>query len=730
MAKTEGDVKIVRTTCAYDCGGRCPLQVHVKDGVIVRVEPVEGERVHKACLKGRALRQMVYNPNRLKYPLKRVGARGEGKFERISWDEALDTVASELIKVKEKYGNSAILYVNSGGNHGVLHDQRTGYRLLNMFGGSTSCWCVVSFHGMIYASLVTYGTRVCANSWDDLLNSKLIILWAFNPADTWFDGAAYYLAEAKAKGIKIIYVDPRFTDSAAAYAKQWIPIYPATDVAMLTAMAYVIISENLQDQKFIDTYTVGFDRYKDYVLGIEDGIPKTPAWAETITGVPAATIENLAREYATTKPAALLASWAPGRAFYGEQFHRATQVLAAMTGNVGVHGGWAAGHHVAFESTSPPSLKGVPTAKNAVQAGYPQVKYQLTLFGAPNANSARIHFADIWNAVLQGKAGGYPTDIKLLYVVQANPLSNLSSNSNVGAKAMEKLDFVVVHEVFMTATARYADIVLPINSFLEKEDLIEAWITGSHYFYLPKVIEPLYECKSDLEIFTELAPRLGIEDYNDKTDEEWVKWIVESSEQIPDYEEFKRKGYHKVKFDEPIVAFKKQIEDPANNRFPTRSGKIEIYSQMMADMDCPELPPIPKYFDNEQSRTSPLAKKYPLQAVSVHFKRGVHFQFKDLPWLSDLVPHALWINTIDAQARGISDGEQVQVFNDYGIVQVAAKVTERIMPGVVMLPEAGQFTPDEKGVDQGGNVNTLTSGRHTEGGSFSCNNILVEVRKV
>ncbi|MCK4222291.1 MAG: dimethyl sulfoxide reductase subunit A, partial [Dehalococcoidia bacterium] len=154
------------------------------------------------------------------------------------------------------------------------------------------------------------------------------------------------------------------------------------------------------------------------------------------------------------------------------------------------------------------------------------------------------------------------------------------------------------------------------------------------------------------------------------------------------------------------------------------------YSQMLADMDNPELPPIPKYFDNTQSRSSPLAEKYPLQVVSVHFKRGVHFQFKDLPWLCDLMPHALWINTIDAQARGISDGDQVQVFNDYGITQVAAKVTERIMPGVVMLPESGQFTPDENGVDQGGSVNTLTSGYYTAGGAFPCNNILVEVKKV
>jgi anaerobic dimethyl sulfoxide reductase subunit A len=702
----------------------------VKDGVITRVEPWAIDKARKPCMKGRALRQMIYNPNRLKYPLKRVGARGEGKFERISWDEALNIVAAEMLKAKERYGNSAILYVNSGGNHSILNSQRTGYRLLNMFGGCTSCWCIVSFHGMIYSSLVTYGTRVCANSWDDLLNSKLIILWAFNPADTWFDGAAYYLAEAKAAGIKIICVEPRFTDSAAAYAKQWIPIYPATDIAMLTAMAYVMIKENLQDQDFIDRYTVGFTLYRDYLRGVEDGIPKTPEWSEPITGVPAATIEKLAREYANTKPAALLAAWASGRAFYGEQFHRATQVLAAMTGNVGISGGWAAGHHVAFEFTSPPSMRGIPTGKNKVQEGFPRIKYQLTVPGAPNSNASRIHFGDLWNAVDKGKDGGYPADIKLIYVVQANPLSNLTANNNVGANALKKIDFMVVHEQLMTATAKYADIVLPVTTFVEQNDIIEAWLNGSHYTYLPKIIEPLYECKSDLHIFTELAPRLGIKSYNDKTDEEWLKEIVEKNQHIPDFEQFKKDGVSRVKYEEPMVAFKKQIEDPENNPFPTPSGKIEIYSQMLADMDHPELPPIPKYFDNAQSRTSPLFKKYPLQAVSVHFKRGVHFQFKGLAWLRGLIPHAIWINTQDAGARGIKDGDQVQVFNDYGITQIPAKVTERIMPGVVMLPESGQFTPDENGVDSGGSVNTLTSGHHTVGGSFSCNNILVDVKKV
>ena len=271
------------------------LKVHVKDGMIVRIESDEGEDLHlRVCPKGRAYRQRVYAPDRLKFPMKRVGARGEGKFERISWDEALDTVASELKRVKATYGSSAILYMAVDGTLGLLHGRVAAERLLNIFGGCTTHWGALSFEGSYFGSAVTYGSFLTANTPDDFINSRMIVLWGFNPVES-SRATTPFLMQAKDAGARIVCVDPRFNRSAAILANQWIPIRPGTDTAMLIAMAYVIIAEGLQDQAFIDTYTVGFERYREYVLGEEDGIAKTPAWAEAIAGVPAAVIADLAR---------------------------------------------------------------------------------------------------------------------------------------------------------------------------------------------------------------------------------------------------------------------------------------------------------------------------------------------------------------------------------------------------------------------------------------------------
>lgn len=283
-AKEGRKVEIIPVGCDHDCGGRCVLKAHVQNGVIVAVETDDEEEPQlRACLRGRAQRQLVYAPDRLQFPMKRTGARGEGKFERISWDKALDTVASELRRIKETYGPSSILYLEFAGTHGIIQ-RKSVLRLLNMFGGCTMRWGDTSCEGAIFSDEITYGTLLNGHTRDDLLNSRLIIMWGWNPANTiHVTNTPFYLAKAKEAGIKIICVDPRFTDTVAAFASQWIPIRPMTDTAMLIAMAYVIIEENLQDQRFLDTYTVGFNKFKDYVSGVEDGVPKTPAWAESIT---------------------------------------------------------------------------------------------------------------------------------------------------------------------------------------------------------------------------------------------------------------------------------------------------------------------------------------------------------------------------------------------------------------------------------------------------------------
>jgi anaerobic selenocysteine-containing dehydrogenase len=296
--KTNG-VTIVPTGCCHDCGGRCVLRAHVKDGKIIRFETDNSEEPQiRACLRGRAYRQRVYHPDRLKHPLRRVGERGEGKFEKISWDEALDEIAQQLKRIKETYGNSAIFLAGGSGNQGMLHGPIPVGVMLQAFGGFTRIWGVASYEGALFASMATYGTMRTGNSREDLLNSKFVIMWGWNPVNTiWDPETAYTLARVKEQGTRMVTVDPRYTDTAATLADQWIPIRPGTDTAMLIAMAYVIIKEGLQDQAFIDRYTVGYEAYKDYVLGHEDGVPKTPQWAEAITTVAAETIADLAREY-------------------------------------------------------------------------------------------------------------------------------------------------------------------------------------------------------------------------------------------------------------------------------------------------------------------------------------------------------------------------------------------------------------------------------------------------
>ncbi|MFC2000874.1 molybdopterin-dependent oxidoreductase, partial [Chloroflexota bacterium] len=412
-SETDNKETTILTGCTPDCGGRCVLRAHVKDGVMVRVESDEGKDLHlRACARGRASRQRVYAPDRLKFPMKRVGDRGEGKFMQISWDEALDTVAMELKRIKATYGSAAILYIGNSGSWGLLHGHTLAERLLNMFGGCTGQWGVISCEGPLFASLVTYGGFNTGNTPDDFLNSRMIVLWGWNPVDS-SRADTPFLMRAKKAGARIVSVDPRYTSSAALLADKWIPIRPGTDAAMLIAMAYVIISEGLQDQAFIDTYTVGFDQYRRYVLGEEDGLARTPNWAEAITGVPAAVIADLARDYAKMKPAALVAGWGLGRTMYGEQSHRASAVLAAITGNVGIHGGYPGsrgflGHLPSLPLLSLPGGRCVlPLEDNPVAQGGPPTPFNSTYW-----RNSGINVCKLADAMLQGEAGGYHADLK------------------------------------------------------------------------------------------------------------------------------------------------------------------------------------------------------------------------------------------------------------------------------------------------------------------------------
>ncbi len=726
-------VKVVPQQCTYNCGGySCFLRLHVQDDTIIRADTDQEDRpgfpAMRACLRGRSVRRWVYNPDRLKQPMKRVGKRGEGKFEPITWDEAYAIIAENLERIIKQYGNHAVYYHYASGVDGT--SRSTIYRLLNMMGGYLGYYNSYSTACYSWAAPYTYGS-VETNSSDDLVNSRLVVLFSDNPAETRQGGGNefYWHLQAKKAGAKYIVIDPRYSDTAKAIGDEWIPIRPGTDNALIDAMAYVMLTENLHDQAFLDKYTVGFDEqtlpegappkssYRAYVMGDADGVKKTPEWAEGVTGIAKETIIRLAREIAGTKPTALLQGWGFQRAAYGEQPVRGVPILAAMTGNIGKNGGG-------------PGLR--DGRKGAPGVSFP---------AGSNPIAAKIPCFMWSEAIVRGKeltpvdglrgASHLDSNIKFIWNYGGNTLINQHSDTGATHKILEDeslCEFILVHDVMMTPTARYADILLPDATSYERWHLGRGStnVMGDRYYLGMPAITPLYEVKDAYAVASGVAEKLGIlEKYTEgKTYPEWleiqVNAVAAKNPGFPDWEQMKKDPVLRSTKSEPVVAYAKFIADPETNKLKTPSGKIEIYSAALAKLatergNMDVLPPIPKYVPSWEGHESDLVSKYPLQCIGHHVKRRVHSTHDNNPWLEEVEPQAITINEIDAAERGIADGDMVKVWNDRGTIHLPARVTSTIMPGVVDIPQGGWYTPDAKGIDTRGCVNTITKYHPTPG---------------
>ncbi len=714
---------IVTSTCGHNCGGRCVVNAHVVDDRIVRIS-TDPRRWRPelpplpACARGVGQIERTYHPDRLQHPLRRVGPRGSGQFERVSWDEALEQVARELLRVRAQYGNAAILDCGRSGSLSMLHGWGAAKRFLYMFGGCTDLWSNLSAEAEIFALRMTYGPKaehkISGREPTDFVNSKLIVMWGWSPLDgTFGTGTQQYLKHARQQGVRIVCVDPRRTRTSAALAGEHVFIRPSTDAAALIAMAYVIASEGLQDQAYCDRYVLGFDEdhlppdapagasYKSYLLGLVDGVPKTPQWAAAITGIPADTIRRLAIEIATTRPTALQGGYAPGRTAYGEQFHRALYALAAMTGNVGIPGGNSGTSNGA---TGRAGIRSLPTGANPT--------------------GARVSSPLLADLLARGRSGGYPADIKLIYSAGGD-LFNQCPNTNKMIAALDGVEFLVAQDHFLTPTARYADIVLPATTFWERNDVHTPWAGAGHYaIFMRQAIAPMYECRNDIDIFADLARRVGLEGYNDKTETEWLRELTRDA--VDDFEAFAAQGVARFAAPQDAVAFALQIRDPDNHKFSTPSGKIEIYSMTLAGKPDPyglgPIPPIPTW-------TAPVdaASRYPLLLCSPKSRARTHSIHGNQPGLARVDPDDVWLHPADARARGIADGALVRIFNDRGATVLPARVTSRIARGVVSIKEGAWFTPDRDGTDLHGCANVLSDDRSAPCGATTYNTNQVDV---
>jgi len=666
--------QVRHSVCALDCPDCCSLIINVDDAKGSRLRGDPNHPITRGFLCGKVAQYLdrEYSPDRLLYPHKRIGAKGEGRFTRISWDEALDTVAVRLKSTVAEFGAESVLPYSYAGTMGLLNGSGMDRRFFHRLGASRLDRTICSATGM-EALTRTLGHRYSTEP-EQFRHSKLIIAWGANILGTnvhlW-----PFILEARRNGAKLYVIDPIQTRVAKLADKHLAP-YPGSDLALALGLVHVIVAENLQDAEYISSYTNGFDELKELASKY------TPERVQALTGIGRQEVVSLAREYATTRPAAIRLNYGIQRSERGGAAVRAVAALPAITGSWREVGGGlqlstSQGFRLNRAGLEMPELGPPARTLNMTELGFVLTKLD---------NPA----------------------VKSLVVYNSNPAA-IAPNQNMVLKGMRREDlFTVVLEQFQTGTADHADILLPVTTFLEHTDLYLAY--GHYYLQLARPALPAPgETRSNVEIFRELAFRMGFNDqcFHD-TEDDMIRTLLASGHPFLEritLERLEREHFVRLNLSPegtPFLPF-------ANGGFGTASGKCELGGSALEYE-----PPVESRLGSGELRT-----RYPLELVSSKNDDSMNSTFGNRPH-TDEQTSVLWMHTSDAAPRGISNGDRVRIFNDRGSILLKAEVDGMVGQGVVRAPA----------VRWGQNVNALTSDRLTDmGGGPSFYSCLVQVER-
>lgn len=713
-----------------------PLGLVIENGKIVKsgpaIQPVIQNELQTVT------QDLVYGESRVKYPMVRKGylegnkdttLRGRDEWVKVSWEKALSLVDSELKRIRTEHGVESIFAGSYGWrSSGVLHASRVLlHRFLNATGGfvgtkgdySTGAAQVIMPH--VLGTIEVYEQQT---SWETILESSdIVVLWSANPITTlriaWTSTdqqGLEYFKKLKESGKRIICIDPVRSESCEYLNAEWLPIHTATDVPLMLGIAHTLVNTNKHDQEFLKKYTVGYDKFEEYLLGKVDGQVKDAEWASKITGLPAEVIKQLASDF-SSKRTMLMGGWGMQRQQHGEQSHWMMVTLASMLGQIGLPGG-------GFGFSYHYSNGGVPTTTggtlSAISATLGDNSTNTGQSWLAKTSKSSFPVALIADALLNpGKTVQYNgteitySDIKFIYWAGGNPFVH-HQDTNRLIKAWQKPDTIVVNEIFWTPTARMADIVLPVTTSYERNDLtMSGDYSMMNIFPMKKAVEPQFEAKSDYEIFTELAKLAGVEEVftENKTEMDWLKSFYQSAFDsarknrviIPKFEQFwddnKPITFKATEKAKKWVRYEDFRNDPLLNPLGTPSGKIEIYSDVIDKMNYDDCKGYPTWMEPIEFAGS-VTDEAPLALVTPHPYYRLHSQLANTSLrekyaVKDREP--LLIHKDDAESRGISDGDIVRVFNKRGQVLAGAVVTDGIIKGTVALHEGAWYDPENLG---------------------------------